>query len=212
MLGGVATKYLQHGDSRTGYEKLSVHEGLEFVEWVLWRKHRSHGMDVLLDARWAEAVWRGRRWGTTHHRVAVNDEGLEVGVVPRQPSAERWNRELLECIRAMPWNFTAAPFGEVPPVVLPLFSVVEPAERQPVQPEFALRKVHISSHGSREVYTSYCRRCMQLLIIDRNERAMGDVGVQRLPNAEERITEFIAEQIADTDSSNLLWSGQPAPS
>ena len=41
---------------------------------------------------------------------------------------------------------------------------------------------------------------------------MGDVGVQRLPNAEERITEFIAEQIADTDSSNLLWSGQPAPS
>ena len=48
------------------------------------------------------------------------------------------------------------------------------------------------------------------------ERAMDDVGDQRLAAAEKRITEFIAEQIADCHSprahSCKLWSGQPAPS
>ena len=38
-------------------------------------------MNVVLDARWAEGVWLGRRWGTTHHRVAVNDQVLEVRAV-----------------------------------------------------------------------------------------------------------------------------------
>ena len=108
MLGGVATKYLQHGDSRTGYEKLSVHEGLEFVEWVLWRKHRSHGMDVLAGC----PMGRGS--------VGVVVVGAQPIIVLLSTTkvlrwewfranhrAERWNRELLECIRAMPWNFTS---------------------------------------------------------------------------------------------------------
>ena len=59
-----------------------VHEeGLEFGERVWWRRHRSNDMNVVLDAPWAEGVWLGRRWGTIHHRVAVNDEVLEVRAV-----------------------------------------------------------------------------------------------------------------------------------
>ena len=41
-------------------------------------------------------------------------------------------------------------------------------------------------------HSAACRR--------RIERAMGDVGDQRVTTAEERITEFIAEQIADSVS------------
>ena len=95
----IATKYLQGADSLTGNESLfgkQVHEeGLEFGERVLWRNDRSNVLNVVLDARWAGGVWRGRRWGTTHHRVAVNDEVLEVRAVQRQPLAERWCRESL---------------------------------------------------------------------------------------------------------------------
>ena len=61
-----------------------------------------------------------------------------------------------------------------------------------------------------------CRVTHTAACLRRFERAMDDVGDQRLAAAEERITEFIGEQIADCHSprarSCQLWSGQPAPS
>ena len=84
----IVTKYLQGADGHTDHErlfgKLMYGEGLELGKRVLWRKHRSNDMNVVLDARWAEGVWRGRRWNTTHHRVAVNHEVLDVHAVPRR--------------------------------------------------------------------------------------------------------------------------------
>ena len=53
-------------------------------------RHRFHDMNVVVDAPWAQGVWLGRRWSTTPHRVAVNDEVLEVRVVQRGPLAGRW--------------------------------------------------------------------------------------------------------------------------
>ena len=48
------------------------------------------------------------------------------------------------------------------------------------------------SHNAAGVpHTAACR--------DRIERAMGDAGDKRLDTAEQRIAEFIAEQIADSD-------------
>ena len=78
----VVTKYLQASDGRTAYERLfgkRVHEeSLEFGERVMWRKRRAADTRVVLDPRWAEGVWLGRRWGTISHRVAVGREVIEV--------------------------------------------------------------------------------------------------------------------------------------
>ena len=213
----IVTKYMQGADGRTSYERLfgkQVHEeGLEFGERVWWRRHRSNDMNVVLDARWAEGVWLGRRWGTIHHRVAVNDEVLEVRAVQRRPLAERWCRESLGNIRAVPWKNPAPLLDEVPPVVLPPLPDVEPAARVPAQPEFAPRRVYIR-HADLEKwgYTSNCRRCMQMrrgykaagvphtaACRDQIERSMADVGDPRLAHAEERLTEFLEDKIAEGD-------------
>ena len=101
----IVNKYMQGADGRTGYERLfgkQVHEeGLEFGERC---KHRYDEMNVVLDARWAEGVWLGRRWGTIHHRVAVNGEVLELCAVQRRPLAERWCRES--------WKHSSSPVEE----------------------------------------------------------------------------------------------------
>ena len=49
----------------------------------------------------------------------MTDEVLEVRAVKRRPWFERWCRESLGCVRAVPWKNPAPPFDEVPLVVLP---------------------------------------------------------------------------------------------
>ncbi len=65
----VLTKYLQGAAGRTAYERLfgkNAHEeGLEFGARLLWRKRRTQESNVVLDARWAEGVWLGRRWAVS---------------------------------------------------------------------------------------------------------------------------------------------------
>ena len=138
-----------------------VHEeSLELGERVLWRLHRSNETNVVLDAQRAEGLWLGRRWGTTHHRIAVNDEILEVRAVQSRPLAERWCRESLGNIRAVPWKNPAPLYDEVQQVVLPLLPDVAPAARIQVQPECAPRRVY-TRHTDLEKWrnTSNCRRC-----------------------------------------------------
>ncbi len=64
----VVTKYLQGSGGRTAYERLfgkqAHEEGLELGEHALWCKRRAQDSNVVMDARWAEGVWLGRRWGT----------------------------------------------------------------------------------------------------------------------------------------------------
>ena len=96
---------------------------------------------------------------------------------------ERWCR----------WKNPAPLFNEVPPVVLPPLPAVEPAARKPVQSEFDPRRVYIR-HTDLEMW-GYT----QLLVVTKVSDPW-DVGDQRLATAEERITEFIAEQVADSDS------------
>ena len=120
------------------------------------------------------------------------------------------------------------PFDEVPLVVLPPVPAVELSVIIPVQPEFALPpffhwRVYVhSSYRSRDVEVRVqlskmhaVKNVMKLLVcrvthtaacLERFERAMDDVGDQRLAVAEERITEFIAEQIADCHSPRTQLS------
>jgi hypothetical protein len=61
----LATKYLQGSDGRTAYERLfgkRIHEeALAFGECVLLRKRRTQDMNVVIDSRWADGVWLGRK-------------------------------------------------------------------------------------------------------------------------------------------------------
>jgi hypothetical protein len=69
-----------------------VHEEvLEFGERVQWRKRGAQDSSVVLDARWADGIWLGRRWGTCHNRISVCREVFEVRAVQRRPADERWS-------------------------------------------------------------------------------------------------------------------------
>ncbi len=72
---------------------ISEHEeGREVGERVSLRKRRTQESNVVLDARWAEGEWPGRRWGTIHHRIAVKNEEVEVRSGQCPPFAERCSR------------------------------------------------------------------------------------------------------------------------
>ena len=122
-----------------------VHEeGVEFGERVLWRKHRSNDMNVVLDARWAEGVWLGHLWGTTIILLLWMTRFLKcvlsnVDQLSNDGVGRLWNA--FDRFRGK--NPLAPPVNEVPLVVLPLLPAVEPGSRIPVQPEVAPRRVSI---------------------------------------------------------------------
>eukprot|EP00969_Alexandrium_andersonii_P096175 4246381-Alexandrium_andersonii.AAC.1 len=60
-------------------------------------------MDRSLNPRWESGVWLGRRWGTAAHVVAVSPrEVREARAVARRPAGERWPREALQELAAVP--------------------------------------------------------------------------------------------------------------
>eukprot|EP00969_Alexandrium_andersonii_P368443 15472925-Alexandrium_andersonii.AAC.1 len=65
-------------------------------------------MDRSLNPRWGSGIWLGRRWGTASHIVAASPtEVREVRAVARRPLPERWSREELQNLRAVPWTWRA---------------------------------------------------------------------------------------------------------
>jgi hypothetical protein len=156
------TKYLQGADGRTAYERLygkRVHEeALEFGERIQWRKRRAQDSNVVLDARWADGIWLGRRWGTCHNRVSLNREVFEVRAVQRRPAAERWNLEELEKVLALPWQNPAPEEGEIIRVLPPIEGAA--LARPRVREEPAPKRVYIRSTDLEKWgYTSNCHRC-----------------------------------------------------
>ena len=101
------TKHLVGHDGRTAYARLfgkpCRDEAYEFGEQVYF-KRKMAGLGSL-DARWEAGTWLGRGWGTVTHIVAVNaNEVIEVRAVMRRPLSERWSRDELQAIRAVPWS------------------------------------------------------------------------------------------------------------
>jgi hypothetical protein len=144
----VITKYLQGADGRTAYERLygkKVHEeALEFGERVQWRKRRAQDTNVILDARWADGIWVGRRWGTCHHRISVGREVFEVRAVQRRPAEERWSLPSLEAVLALPWCNPAPEEGEAMRVLPPLEGAAAGAPPR-ARDEPAPKRVYIRS-------------------------------------------------------------------
>eukprot|EP00974_Lingulodinium_polyedra_P071415 6909190-Lingulodinium_polyedra.AAC.1 len=88
----VATKYLRGADGRTGYERLygkvCRDVGFEFGERVLFHKRHGRDYNVVMDARWEEGIWLGKRWGSGINRVSRGREVFEVRGVQRVPRTE----------------------------------------------------------------------------------------------------------------------------
>ena len=122
-------------------------------------------MNTLLEARWEEGVWLGRRWGSVTHLVGVGREVFETRAVQRKPKDERWDAMKIQNITATPWR-NPAPSGERDdPVVLPPLPADEAAAMAPapVGPsaregpkQVYIRDSDLAVHG----YTVGCRRCM----------------------------------------------------
>eukprot|EP00969_Alexandrium_andersonii_P225085 9940935-Alexandrium_andersonii.AAC.1 len=63
-----------------------------------------------LTPRRGSGVWLGRRWGAVAHIVAVSScEAREVRAMARRPFGERWSREALQELPAVPWMWRCKP-------------------------------------------------------------------------------------------------------
>eukprot|EP00969_Alexandrium_andersonii_P337531 14918376-Alexandrium_andersonii.AAC.2 len=61
-------------------------------------------MDCGLNPRWESGMRLGLRWGTAARIVAASPhEAREVRPVARRPFDERWSREALQDLVAVPW-------------------------------------------------------------------------------------------------------------
>jgi hypothetical protein len=214
----VITKYLQGKDGHTAYRRLFGkpvrEEGLEFGERVLWRKPKRAETGVVLDPRWSEGVWLGRKWGTTIHRIGVGDVVREVRATQRRPLVERWCRDALSSIRATPW-LNPAPAdggGAELPVLAPRVPTEEPAPPPPT-PAYQPRRLYIRKEDLDQFgYTANCRRCILMRNGEagrgvahheecrrRVEEAMRAAGHTRLQEAEERQDKEIARRLEERD-------------
>ena len=101
------------------YGKPARDEAFELGETVLWRHPKRPDGNVLLDSRWEEGVWLGRKWGSITHYIGMGREVVETRAVQRKPEEESWNKELVQNLLATPWC-NPVPDGEVrAPEVLP---------------------------------------------------------------------------------------------
>ena len=112
---------------------------MEFGEKVLFRPKARADANVLLESRWAQGVWLGRRWGSPVSRVYSEGEVVDARAVQRVPLTERWCAATLAAIRATPWCVRPGPLAaDAPPVVLqplPPDVVPPPPPREPQDPE-----------------------------------------------------------------------------
>ena len=103
----LVTKHLKGQDGRTGFERLygkpAREEAFELGEVVLWRRPKKPDSNVLLESRWEEGIWLGRKWGSMVHFIGMGREVVEARAVQRKPKEERWNKDLLQNLLASPW-------------------------------------------------------------------------------------------------------------
>ena len=114
----------------------------------------------------------GHPWGAVDHLVAAGGHVVRARAVMRRPSQERWSREAVEAITAVPWDHKlAAPPGE-PRALPPRPPEEAEAVPAPVDPGLVpppavyIYKADLERHG----YTEGCRRCA---LIRDNHKAHG---------------------------------------
>ena len=191
-VGDVTTKYMVSADGKTAYERLYGkpvrEEALEFGERVLYKRRAAQDMNVVLDARWLPALWLGRRWGSSAHRVYADGRVFDVRAVQRRPAVERWSAAELAAVRATPWRVHPGPddVGEL----IVLQPLPRPAGPPAVREELEyrargvyIRQEDLDTYG----YTANCRRCRLM-----REGATGR-GINHRPECRARIEKAMEE-------------------
>ena len=229
----LVTKHLRGQDGRTGYERLfgkaPREEGLELGEVVLWRRPKQPGMNVLLEARWEEGIWLGRRWGGITHLVGAGREVFETRAVQRRPKEERWDAARVQSLTATPWRNPTPEGTDEEVIVLPPRADAPPApvpDRPPARDgpkQVYIRDEDLQRHG----FTANCRRCMLMreghaargvrhtaACRTRIETAMAEANDERLRLANQRRDDAVARRLEEVDErrgADRPAEAQPPP-
>lgn len=168
FVGDAITKYLVGKDGKTPYERLYGkgvnEEGLEFGESLWWRPPRGGDYNVLLEPRWREGVWLGRKWGSPVHFVwdAQDSKVHAVRAVQRRPRNERWQRAAVEAVTALPGVLQSRAGGddEEVEIIAPADGLIEPppqpSDRHPNRA--FISDADLQAYG----YTQGCPRCTKM--------------------------------------------------
>ena len=104
------SKYQVGDDGRTGYERWKgkpFHgEEIEFGEKVHYRENlKARAKQNKLEIRWGEGFYLGRWWRTGEAVVGTIGGTFRAGTIRRVGAHRRWDREGLEKIRGLPWQW-----------------------------------------------------------------------------------------------------------
>ena len=206
----VYTKFSVGHDGMTPYRRLKgkecTEEHIEFGEVVLYKKRK--GQVGKFAPQWDSGIWVGRRWGTGENIVINEDKVIHPRSIRRKPESERWNKERVAEITALPWE--AAHDSAPPALQQPEF---EEKPKIDVAPEFedadivprTFRIMHrdLIKYG----YTPGCKVCDLLSknrsTIGRNhstqcrkrlEEALTNDGDPRVARAKLRQDEYLASK------------------
>ena len=106
----VLSKNQVGGDGRTAYEllkgKKSQQETVEFGEKVHYRYNlKARSKDEKLEVKWGEGFFLGKWWRSGEAVIGTKDGILRAGTNRRVGGHRRWDREGLEQVRGVPWQW-----------------------------------------------------------------------------------------------------------
>ena len=104
------SKYQVGDDGRTAYERLkgkkSQQETVEFGEKVHYRYNlKARSKDEKLEVKWDEGFFLGKWWRIGEAVIGAKDGILRAGTIRRVGGHRRWDREGLEQVRGVPWQW-----------------------------------------------------------------------------------------------------------
>ena len=107
------SKFQAGDDGKTGYERWKgkpFHgEEIEFAEKIHYRENtKARAKQNKLEIRWDEGHYLGRWWRTGEAIVGTRAGILRSGTVRRVGGHRRWDRDGLEHVRGLPWQWDPA--------------------------------------------------------------------------------------------------------
>ena len=184
------SKYQIGDDGKTGYErwkgKRFQQEEVEFGEKIHYRENlKARAKQLKLEARWGEGFYLGRWWRTGEAIIGTASGILRGGSIRRVGAHRRWDREGLERVRGLPWQWNPAEVDLHPELKVRWLREEELESGQPLMSEdsrniyrLRLRRQDFFEHG----FSEGCVGC-QALIAGSAARGHSDACRKRMEEA-----------------------------
>ena len=205
------SRYLVGEDGRTGYERLKGKkyqgETVEFGEKVHYRLNlKAKQKDTKLEVKWGEGFFLGKWWRTGEAVIGTANGILLAGTIRRVGGHRRWDREGLELVRGVPWQWDPEQ-GELPAdLQVRWLKEDEVAEGRTVHDEYGkrlvrirLRKADFLVHG----FSAGCLGC-QALIAGTAARGHTEACRDRMNKAMEETAEGRVRLENQTEKENTV--------